>query len=264
MPAAADKHVLAVAAVGSELHRRAEVRGVDDVVTTEPVDDEVVGRIKAGDGHRGGQAGHRDHAVVVGDGDHIVAAGGVDDDGIRLAIARAAARRRSQIDRDLVHIGAGQVVDRDGVGAAQGVELDVLDAMKVHGDVADIAEQANPVAIGRDVDVLVDVGAIEQQRVGAGLAFDRVAAVARVPDERVIALAEERHVVAATANHQVIAAAAGQRVVAVTAVQHEIDMAGTERRSVDGVVAAEAVDGQRVVGTLGMGDDHLARRARSR
>ena len=96
-----------------------------------------------------------------------------------------------EVDGDLRHAGSGQVVDRDGVGAAQGVELDVLDAVEVHGDVADVAGQPHPPAIGRDVDVLVDVGAVEHQRIGAGLAFDDVAAVARVPDERVVAVAEQ-------------------------------------------------------------------------
>ena len=34
-----------------------------------------------------------------------------------------------------VDVGAGQVVDGDRVGAAQGVEVDLLDAVEVHGDV---------------------------------------------------------------------------------------------------------------------------------
>ena len=86
----------------------------------------------------------------------------------------------------------------------------------------------HPAAIGRDVDVLVDVGAVEQQRVGAGLALDGVAAVAGVPDERVVAGAEKRHVVAAAAGDDVVAVAADQRVGAVAAD--------------DGVVAGAAVD----------------------
>ena len=52
-------------------------------------------------------------------------------------------------------------------------------------------KKPHPAAVGRDVDVLVDVGADEQQRVGAVLALDGVAAVARVPRERVVAGAEE-------------------------------------------------------------------------
>ena len=60
-------------------------------------------------------------------------------------------------------------------------------------------------AVGRDVDVLVDVGAVEQERVVARLSVDRVAAVARVPDERVVAGAEQGHVVAAPAEDEVVA-----------------------------------------------------------
>ena len=107
---------------------------------------------------------------------------------------------RRQVEVDLGDVGAGQVVDGDGVGAAEGVEVDLLDAVEVHGDVADVAGEPDPAAVGRDVDVLGDVGAVEQQRVGAGLALDGVAAVARVPDERVVAGAEKRHVVALAAD----------------------------------------------------------------
>ena len=72
-------------------------------------------------------------------------------------------------------------------------------------------------AVGRDVDVLVDVGAVEQHRVGAALALDGVAAVAGVPDERVVAVAQQGHVVAAAAVDDVVAVAADQHVVAVAA-----------------------------------------------
>ena len=68
--------------------------------------------------------------------------------------------------------------------------------------------QPHAAAIGRDVDVLGDVGAVEHQRIGAGLALDDVAAVARIPDERVVAVAEQGHVVAAAADHGVVAVAA--------------------------------------------------------
>ena len=72
-------------------------------------------------------------------------------------------------------------------------------------------------AVGREVDLLADVGAVEQHRVGAVLAVDGVAAVAGVPHERVVAGAHEGHVVAASAVDQVVARAADQRVVAVAA-----------------------------------------------
>ena len=63
-------------------------------------------RLEAGDRHRRRQARHRDHAVVVGDRDDVVAVGRVDDDRVRLAVAGARARSiltslTSVLDRSL-------------------------------------------------------------------------------------------------------------------------------------------------------------------
>src|SRR5262249_56821396 len=97
---------------------------------------------------------------------------------------------------DVVNIRPGQIPDRDGVDAAAGGEVDVLDSVDVHGDGGDVAGEPHPRAIGRDVDVLGNVGAVEQHRVVAGLALDDVGAIARVPDERIVARAHARDVVA--------------------------------------------------------------------
>ena len=149
------------------------------------------------------------------------------------------------------HVGAGEVVDRDRVGTAERAEVDRLDVVHVHRDVRHVAEEAQPLAVGGHVDALGDVGAVEQQRVDAGLAFDGVAAVARIPDERVVAGAQERQVVAAVAVARVVsvaaeqgldAPAAGERVVSCAAVQGQGDRPGRERRGRDRVVAAETVD----------------------
>ena len=178
------------------------------------------------------------------------------------AVALTAARRRRQVDCDLLRVGAGEVVDRDVVGAAQRRKLDVLDAVEVHGDVADVAEHPHPLAIGRDVDVLADIGAVEHQRIGAGLTLDHVAAVTRIPDEGVVAVAEQRDIVAATADHGVVAVAAYQGVVALasgdgvvagTAIDREADDTGREAGSGDDVVASTAIDDELVVGSLGAG-----------
>ncbi len=136
---------------------------------------------------------------------------------------------RRQVDVDLGDVGAGQVVDGDGVGAAEGVEVDRLDVVEVHDDVADVAGEPDPLAVGRDVDLLVDVGAVEEHRVGAVLALDRVAAVARIPLEHVVAGAQQGRVVALLAVDEVVAVAAEQHVGAVAAE--------------DRVVAGAAVDG---------------------
>src|SRR5262245_8549752 len=74
-----------------------------------------------------------------------------------------------------------------------------IDAVEVHGDGADIAGESHAAAVGRDVDLLVKVGAVEAERVGAVLALDDVAGVARVPDERIVAGAEQGCVVARAA-----------------------------------------------------------------
>src|SRR5262249_34522519 len=91
---------------------------------------------------------------------------------------RATSLPYRQIDVDLLGVGAGEVVHRDLVGAAQGVELDVLDAIEVHGDVADVAGDPHAAAVGRGVEGLGELGAVEQQGAGTVPALDNVAAVA--------------------------------------------------------------------------------------
>ena len=84
--------------------------------------------------------------------------------------------------------------------------------------------------LAETLDALVAGAAVEQHRVGSGLAFDDVGAVARIPLERVVAGAQEGGVVALLAVDEVVAVAAEQHVVAVAAE--------------DGVVAGAAVDGE--------------------
>ena len=57
-------------------------------------------------------------------------------------------------------VGSGQVVDSNGVGAAAGVKVDLLDAVQVDGDVGGVlngAEEVQAVAICGKVEVLGDV-----------------------------------------------------------------------------------------------------------
>ena len=56
--------------------------------------------------------------------DLVVAAGAGDRHAVGRAVAGSAAGRRAEIERDLRDAGAGQVADRDGVGAAEGREVD--------------------------------------------------------------------------------------------------------------------------------------------
>src|SRR5262249_7948253 len=124
--------------------------------------------------------------------------------------------------------GAAQITDHDVVGTAFGVELDLLDAVEIHGHDTDVAGEAHAAAVVLDVELLVDVGAVEHQCVGARLALDDVTAVSRIPNERIVGRAEQGRVAAAATVDGVIAAATEQRVVAVAAG--------------DGVVARAAVD----------------------
>src|SRR2546430_1949065 len=77
-------------------------------------------------------------------------------------------------------------------------QIDLRAAVDVHCDVGDIAEEAQPAAVGGQVEAFVDVGAIEVQRVGARLTFDDVAAITWIPDEHVISSSAEDDVTPAT------------------------------------------------------------------
>src|SRR5262249_7544266 len=152
-----------------------------------------------------------------------------DGDGVGRAVARATVAAGLEGDVHLGDVGAGQVVDSDRVDPAQGVDVDALDVVGVHDDVADVTGEAEPIAVGGGDELLVDVGAVEVHYVGAVLAGDGVVAVARVPLEDVIAGAHLGCVVALVAVDEVVAVAAEQGVGAVAAQQ--------------GVVAGAAVDG---------------------
>ena len=99
-------------------------------------------------------------------------------------------------------------MDGDQVGAAQGVEVDLLHPCGVHGDVGHVTEETQPVPVGGQVDMLGNIGTVKEHGVAAVLALDRVTAVAGVPDEGVVAGTHQR---------QIVALAAGDRVVPVAA-----------------------------------------------
>jgi hypothetical protein len=103
----------------------------------------------------------------------------------------------------------------------------VLHAVQVHRDGRDIAREDRVRAVGRDVDVLANVGAVELQRVGAGAAFDDIAAIARVPSEHVVAGAQVGGVAADIAVDEVVAGAAQQNVVTVAAAQRVVARAAS-------------------------------------
>src|SRR5262249_43348457 len=152
---------------------RLQRAGVHHVVAALGVDGELVaGRLASGDldggrqpgdGHAGGRAAHPDHVRPVG---------AVDDDGVGRAVAGAAPRRGRQVEVDLRDPGAGQVVDGDGIDSAQGDEVDLLRAGDVHDDAGHVPCEAQPGAVGRQLDLLGDVGPVELQGVQPVLPLD--------------------------------------------------------------------------------------------
>ena len=69
-----------------------------------------------------------------GDGHDVVAVGGVDDHVVGRGVVAAAGR--GEVRRHVDEVGAGQVVDGEVVGAAERVDVDRLDVVEVHDDVA--------------------------------------------------------------------------------------------------------------------------------
>src|SRR4029453_12773590 len=125
----------------------------------------VVRRLVAEDLDRRGKTAHVHNLCVPADVDRVDAVGAVDDDPVGQAVARGAAESAGEVDVDSVDVGSGQVVDGDEIGAAEGVDVDPLDARGVHRDGAEVAEQLEPVPVGRQLDALGEVGAVETHRV---------------------------------------------------------------------------------------------------
>src|SRR5207245_1464581 len=156
----------------------------------------------------------------------------------------AAAGGGRQVDVDLLDRRSRQVVDGDGVGPAPGGDVDRLNAVGVHDDVGHVAGEPQPRAVGRQVDVLGNIGAVELQGVQARLALDGVATVTGVPHEGVITRAHQRHVVPGAAAHQVTAVAADEQVGVGAAVERQRQCPGLQGTGIDRVGAAQRVDGQ--------------------
>ena len=247
----AGDHVVAVAAVDVVETDRAggERRGIDGVVAVAAVDDQsVLCRFGVDDGDRLGRVGSNDRAIDIADIDRVA---------VGLAVDRHAVVHRAvgaaKIDHNPATVGAADVVDRDVVRAAGHPEDDPLDAVEVHRDVVDVTGEEHPVAIGRDVDILVDVDggkeqSVEEQRVHAIPAFDRVAAIARVPHEHVVTRTEVHRVVAVSAEHHVVVVAAEELVCTRAACDGVAAVAAIQECS--GQRAIQFVELDRVVATL--------------
>src|SRR4051794_28518520 len=241
--------------VGAEIDDRRDERAhvggdLDVVATAERVDaQDVVRRLAAGDRGLGGQTGRHHLRARAVDVDPLGLVAAVERDRVGGAVAEPV--EAGEVDVGRLQAGAGEVADGDVVGAAEGAEVRLFDAVEVHGDGGDVAGEAHARAVGRDVDVLADVRAVELQRVVAGLAFDGVAAVAGVPLEGVGAGAELRGVgadvavdvvVAGPAEQGVGAVAAGDRVIAVAAVDGEVGQRADAVLAGDRVGAAQSLN----------------------
>ena len=66
----------------------------------------------------------------------------------RHGTAGRAADRPGLVNVDLDKVGATEVVDGGRVGVAQGVEVDHLDVVEVHDDVANVAGESDTLAVG--------------------------------------------------------------------------------------------------------------------
>ena len=173
---------------------------------------------RVGDVARWRQAADADPPMSPPDDDDGRRAGGaVDDDGVGLAVAGAAAacpRGRGSTLVTPVPVRSLTVMVSAPPRASTLTCSTPLTSMVT---LPTSRKKPQPAAVGREVDVLVDVGAVEEHRVVAVLALDGVAAVAGVPDEGVVAGAHEGDVVAAAAGDDVVAVAADQHVVALAA-----------------------------------------------
>ena len=110
------------------------------------------------------------------------------------------------------------------------------------------------VAVRRDVERLRSAGAVEQHRVVvAELTLDAVAAVAGIPDERVVAEAHEGGVVAAVAVGAIMAEAAAEHFPAGAAGERVVAELAVERRRLRvGEDAVDLVDPDEVVAEPGL------------
>ena len=240
---------------GDRLSR--EVGRRDRVVAVETVDGERVDRVLVLDRHPRGQAGQRDARGVSAHVDGVVALGAVDDDAVGRAVAGDAAERAGEVGVDGADIGAGEVVDRDRVGTAERVEVDRLDAVGVHRDAArGCGRTAAGCRSPTDRPCSAAAAPLKTHRVGAGLAFDGVAAIARIPDERVVARAQLGEVVAPVAVDRVVPGAAAQLLHSGTAGEVVVSVPAVERRrDAVGEDSVALVDAHEVVAAAAVDDD---------
>ena len=212
VPVAAEQQVGALAA-GERVVTRAAVERQRDclgcehrrrqrVVPTEPADSELVTRVLMLNRDHRPQTGDGDTRGVAADRDRVVRIRAVHLDAVVLTVAGRPTRGAGEIEVQVRELRALQIVDGDDVGPAESGEIDPLEAREIHRHVSDVTGEPDVRPVRGDRDVLGDSRAVEAQRVGAGLAVDGVAPVARIPDERVVARPEQDVIAAAVSVHR--------------------------------------------------------------
>src|SRR5262249_17659038 len=131
----AGEHVVAGLAVEDQPDRCCvHAGGVDHIIASASAHAEgVVRGLGPGHRHRGGEPGDRYRGSVPGDRSNVAAVSPLDDHGVGFAVGAA------EVDGDIGHARAGEIVDGDRVRPAQGDEVDLLYAAEVHNDAGDVA-----------------------------------------------------------------------------------------------------------------------------
>src|SRR5215212_2592729 len=80
-----------------------------------------------------------------------------------------------------------------------------LSVVDIHRGCGHIAEEPHPLAVGRDVNILAGVRAVDLECIAACLTFDHIIAIARVPNQRVVAVAGDDLVVAGAGADDIVA-----------------------------------------------------------
>src|SRR4030095_4058452 len=137
VPSAAVDGVVALAAIQREQHGCGKRRGIDLVVAGQAPDIKEITGLGRGEGDLRCKAGGRDDTARLGQTDGVVGVAGLDPDAVDRTIADAGGSV-GQIDRHQLYVGAAEVVDPDGIGVAECLELDALDVIQRHTAAADV------------------------------------------------------------------------------------------------------------------------------
>src|SRR5262249_7409457 len=153
----ADDGVIARAAIdGQRGHAGRQPGSVYRVVTAKRIDDEgVICPFGTLNHDIGGQPGHGVAAAAARDLNDVGVVGAVEDNRVGRAVTGAGAGSAGEVEVNVGDSSTVQVVDGDRIGAATRSDVDLLDAVDIHGYVADVAGEKESSAIRRQIELLV-------------------------------------------------------------------------------------------------------------